>query len=156
MADEEWDHEETIEIAAPPERVWSLVSDVTRTGEWSPVCRRCEWLDEVSEPVVGARFVGHNRRGPFRWSRECVVTASEPGRRFAFTTLFKERESTLWRYLLEPTEAGTRVTESYRAVSMPRWVWFANQVPGQARRSQRDAQRNLQDSLARLKAIAER
>jgi uncharacterized protein YndB with AHSA1/START domain len=155
MTDEQWDQEESVEIAAPPERVWALVSDVARTGEWSPVCRRCEWLHPSTRPDVGARFVGHNRRGPFRWSRECVVTASEPGEEFAFTTLFKGQESTHWRYRLEPTPSGTWLTESYRAVSMPRWVWLANQVPGQARRSERDARANLRESLARLKQLAE-
>ena len=155
MADEQWDQQESVEVDASPQHVWSLVSDVPRTGEWSPVCRRCEWLGDVAEPAVGSRFVGHNRRGPFRWSRECVITASDPGEEFAFTTLFKGQESTHWRYRLEPTSSGTRVTESYRAVSMPRWVWLANQVPGQARRSERDARENLQQSLARLKTLAE-
>jgi uncharacterized protein YndB with AHSA1/START domain len=27
-----------IDIAAPPERVFGLITDVTRMGEWSPEC----------------------------------------------------------------------------------------------------------------------
>src|SRR5690242_21846702 len=77
-------------IAAPPERVWELVADVTRMGEWSPECYRCEWLSVQPGPRVGAHFRGHNRQGPFRWSLECVVTACTPGQDFAFSTLRSE------------------------------------------------------------------
>ena len=31
-------HRESILVTATPEAVYDLVSDVTRTGEWSPVC----------------------------------------------------------------------------------------------------------------------
>lgn len=55
--------EAQVYIEAPPDKVFQLVSDVTRMGEWSPECRRCRWLDGVSSPVVGTRFRGQNRRG---------------------------------------------------------------------------------------------
>lgn len=29
-------------VAAPPDSVWRVASDVTRTGEWSGECRRVE------------------------------------------------------------------------------------------------------------------
>ena len=44
--------EVTIEIAAPAERLYDLVSDVTNMGRWSPECHRCEWIDGSSGPVV--------------------------------------------------------------------------------------------------------
>ncbi|MGZ6833860.1 MAG: SRPBCC family protein, partial [Mycobacteriaceae bacterium] len=34
-------YSESIFVAHPPELVYDLVSDVTRTGEWSPVCKAC-------------------------------------------------------------------------------------------------------------------
>jgi hypothetical protein len=33
-----------ISIGAAPRVVWELIADVTRMGEWSPVCRRCTWI----------------------------------------------------------------------------------------------------------------
>ena len=45
-----------IDIAAPPEAVWDLISDVTRMGDWSPECYRCTWLDGGTGPRAGARF----------------------------------------------------------------------------------------------------
>jgi uncharacterized protein YndB with AHSA1/START domain len=46
--------EADIEIDAAPDRVWSVVSDVARMGEWSPECRKI---------VV----FGSTRRGPTWW-----------------------------------------------------------------------------------------
>ncbi len=70
------DHEASVVVGAPPAKVWSMVAEVTRMGEWSPVCHRCEWVGEPAAPEVGARFRGHNRMNGVRWSRECVVTES--------------------------------------------------------------------------------
>jgi uncharacterized protein YndB with AHSA1/START domain len=58
--------EVTRQIAATPEKVWSLVADATRMAEWSPVITRCEWIGDASGPEVGARFVGHNRQAGAR------------------------------------------------------------------------------------------
>ena len=52
-----------VHIDAPLDTVFQLVSDVTRMGEWSPECRRCEWIGESRVPVAGARFQGHNALG---------------------------------------------------------------------------------------------
>jgi hypothetical protein len=136
--------------------VWALVADPTRTPEWSPVCHRCEWIDGSTEPVVGARFRGHNRLNGARWSRDCQVTAAEPHSVFAFSTTFKGQESTRWRYRLEPTSSGTKVTEAYEIVAMPRWVRAMRRLPGALAKTERDTQTNIETSLDRIKAIVER
>ncbi len=56
------DHDEVSNvIAAPPERLYALVTDVTRTPEFSPDIVRCSWLDGARGPAVGARFEAVNR-----------------------------------------------------------------------------------------------
>jgi uncharacterized protein YndB with AHSA1/START domain len=145
-----------IRVAAPPAAVWEVVSDITRTPEWSPVCHRCEWLDGSGPAVVGGRFRGHNKLNGARWSRDCVITAAEPDQVFAFSTLFKGQESTRWRYLLQPDGDGTLVTEAYQIVTMPRWVRTLRRLPGALAKTERDTQENISTSLDRLKAIVER
>ncbi|HLH29443.1 MAG TPA: SRPBCC family protein, partial [Acidimicrobiales bacterium] len=57
----------TVHMDAPVEKVWELVSDVTRIGEFSPETFEAEWLDGATGPAVGVRFRGHvrrNGRGP--------------------------------------------------------------------------------------------
>ena len=153
---EGWTDEASIEVAVPPERLWQLVADVTRMGEWSPVCRRCEWVEGSASPAVGARFVGYNRQGLARWSRVCEVTVCDPGSEFAFRTFFKGAEATRWRYCFEPTSRGARVTESYEVVSMPRWVQMLHGVPGMHAKARRDGVRNMEITLERISLVARR
>ena len=151
-----WRDEVAIEVDASPEHLWELIADITRMGTWSPVCRRCEWIDGSARAEIGARFVGHNRQGLSRWSRRCEVTVSDPGREFAFRTLFKEAEATRWRYRFEATPTTTRVVESYEVVSMPRWVRLVHRVPGMHAKARRDGVRNMTHTLQRLRAEAEK
>ncbi len=84
-------------IDASPERVYALVADLPRMGEWSPECQRVEWSNGSGDPVVGATFLGHNVGGPanlMKWSRTGRVLTAEPGREFAFVTEEGGREST--------------------------------------------------------------
>ena len=145
-----------IEIDAPPADVWQVVSDITRTPQWSPVCHRCEWLDGADTAAVGARFRGYNRLNGARWSRDCEITSVEPEREIAFSTTFKGEESTRWRYRLEPSGAGTRVSEAYQVVMVPRWVRALRRLPGAMAKSDQDTRKNLETSLQRLKTLAER
>ena len=74
---------DSIHVAAPPDAVYELVSDVTRMGEWSPICRAC-WWDEGAGPHVGAWFTGRNETPERTWETRCQVVAADPGRRFAW------------------------------------------------------------------------
>lgn len=50
-----------LDIAAPPARVWDLVSDVRNMGRWSPETFSTRWLRGAMLPEPGARFRGWNR-----------------------------------------------------------------------------------------------
>jgi hypothetical protein len=141
-------------IEAPAERIYALVADMPRMGEWSPECRRVEWLDRSTGPAEGATFIGHNRGGPgglMKWSRRGRVLTADPGREFAFVTEESGRESTEWRYGLEPVEGGTRVTESYTVRWIPTWARIVD-IPTNRARELREA---MHLTLERLKAAAE-
>lgn len=112
-------------IAADPAIVYRLVSDVTRTGEWSPETRSARWIGGATGPVAGARFRGVNRWRLVVWARTCVVEEAEPGKRFVFRTLPKAglADSTRWSYEFEDVPGGTRVTESYEILqALPQWL----------------------------------
>jgi uncharacterized protein YndB with AHSA1/START domain len=105
----------TTEIAATPEAVWALIADVTRMGEWSPECREAEWSEGCSGPGADARFLGHNQAGDFKWSVPCTITECVEGKVFAFYAGDGSARSTTWRFELEPSAGGTRLTESFDA-----------------------------------------
>lgn len=147
----------SIEIAAPPEDVYRLVSDITRMGEWSPECRHCSWTGGATGPAVGARFKARNkgRRGP-SWSTTPVVTAAEPGREFAFNRSGPGIGSYTWRYVFEPTATGTRLTESFDVERpLPKaMAWLTAKWTGSADRDA-DLHEGMSTTLARIKAAAE-
>src|SRR6476659_1490178 len=110
-------HDEvSTEIAATPDHVYALVSDITRMGEWSPECVRCSWTKGATGPVAGARFKARNKggRGP-AWFNTPTVVVAEPGHEFAFNRSGPGIGSYTWHFVLEPTTTGTRVTESFDA-----------------------------------------
>ena len=145
----------TVHFAAPPAEVWDLVSDVTRIGEFSPETFEARWLDGASGPRAGARFRGHvrrNGRGPVYWTT-CTVTASEPGREFAFAVNGPgEVVVNTWRYQLTPSGDGTDVTESFELPGSPltRLYW---RLAGRAR--MRTNLNGMRVTLEKMKAIAE-
>lgn len=147
--------EVTVHVAAPPEKVWELVADVTQVGRLSPETFEAEWVGGATGPAVGARFRGHVRRGgrgPVVYWTECVVTACEPGREFAFDVLGAGRKVNSWRYVFTPSGDGTDVTESFQLATGPatRLYWaVAGWVRGPFNR------RNLRTTLERLRAAAE-
>lgn len=104
----------SITIDADPETVFSLVSDVTRMGEFSPECVRCEWVDGADGPEVGARFRGYNRVGDYEWDAPCEVRRVEPGKVFEFA-VGKGEHATVWSYELEDLGGATRLSESFHA-----------------------------------------
>ena len=144
-----------IHIEAPPERVYELVSDVTRMGEWSPETYHCEWVDGGG-PVIGARFKGRNRRGRARWSNTLEVIAADPGREFAFRRDVLPCGVCDWRYRIESEGGGTLLTESYEVVK-PDWAitnWFNGLMLGVEDRDE-DLAQGMATTLNRIKQAAE-
>jgi Polyketide cyclase / dehydrase and lipid transport len=106
-------HAESIVIARTPEDLYDMVSDVTRMGEWSPVCKKC-WWDDGDGPRVGAWFTGHNEapdRDP--WDTRSQVVAASRGEEFAFTV---GGSWVRWGYTFTPVAEGARVTESWEVL----------------------------------------
>jgi len=97
-----------IYIEAPPERVWPLVSDIFLMPGLSGELQEVGWLDGVTGPAVGCRFVGRNAN-EYRGTWETVSTViecDEPGR-FAWAVGDPGHPSATWRFTLRPDVAGT-------------------------------------------------
>lgn len=147
--------EVTIHMNAPVERVWDLVSDVTRIGEFSPETFDAEWTDGATGPAVGARFRGHvkrNQKGPTYWT-QCKVTVCEPNRAFEFDVVMgRDRAINTWGYRLREAEGGTDVTEYFRlADNIGTRIYWA--LLGRLRGRTND--RNMRATLERIKGVVE-
>ena len=138
-------------IAAPADRIYALIADVTNMGRWSPECVGCEWLDEPG--VVGSRFRGRNRRGFARWTTVAEVLVADPGTEFAFATLHKGEPATSWRYRFDSDGPTTTVTESFEAIRTPPLVAFAER--SLIRNRQQQLETGMARTLAAVKSAAE-
>lgn len=158
---------DSVDVAADPAAVYAVVADPTRTPEYSPENRGARTGAPGPLPV-GAVFTGDNERRGFRWITECVVTAAEPGARFAFRVRAiggaRRRVRARiagWEHRLEAVvlpdgRPGTRVTQTWTDErAMPdavARVFDAVATRGPFADFQR---RNLATSLQRLKALLE-
>lgn len=140
-------------IDRPAAEVWAAISDVTRTGEWSPECIAARWLPPSTGPEVGARFEGDNivKLGPIvlkRWTTHAEVTRCVPGQVFEFVA---EGHAT-WTYELAEDDGATQVTER---CSFPDYEGREKLLYGTIARRPDAMQRGMKQTLSRLMAAVE-
>jgi hypothetical protein len=145
---------DSVLVSVEPTQLYAMVSDVTRTGEWSPICREC-WWDEGDGPFVGASFTGRNETPARTWETRSQVVAAEPGREFAWEV---NGGWVRWGYTLEPADGGTRLTESW--AFLPRGIAgfrerFGAEADAQIAQRSEAALQGIPMTLAAIKQAAE-
>lgn len=146
----------SIEVAADPQVVWALVSDLPSMGEFSPENIGGFWVNGATGPAVGAEFRGTNRNGSRQWQTKVRVVACEPGRLLTFDvrTPFGVRVSR-WSYEITPTETGCRLSEHWYRVGS----WFIRRFMGPRVTGRLDRPGynvySIEHTLAAVKARAE-
>ncbi|KAA0117134.1 SRPBCC family protein [Mycolicibacterium sp. P9-22] len=141
-----------IDIAAPPARVWELISDLKRMPHWSPQCRAMKVFGPLR---VGAKTVNINRRRLLVWPTTSTIIAVEPECRLAFRV---DANGTEWSYELEPIDGGTRVVESRRAPNGIKKfsTVTVNAVMGGVPSFEVELVEGMNETLSRIKSAAER
>jgi uncharacterized membrane protein len=99
--------EATIEVAAPPSRVWAIMSDIERWHEWTASITSVQRLDDGPIRVGSKAGVKQPRLGGSVFE----VTAWHSDRGFDWVTSSPGLQG-LGRHLIEPTAGGSRVTLS--------------------------------------------
>lgn len=100
-------------VAAPVDRVWSLVSDIDLPARFSSEFLGARWLDDG--PRVGARFAGRNRHDAIgEWETTCFVARYEPPVVFEWAVGDLADPSARWWFVLAEEAGGTRVRQGMR------------------------------------------
>jgi hypothetical protein len=147
-------HSGSVVVRSSPEALYDLVSDVTRTGEWSPVCTAC-WWDEGQSAQVGSWFTGRNEVPGRTWETRSQVVAADRGREFAFLV---GGRLVRWGFTFIAVEGGTELTESWEFLPAGQQL-FAERYGEDAQRQVEDrtraAHEGIPATLAAIKRIAE-
>lgn len=141
-------------VAAPPEAVWELLTDLSRMPDWSPELVRMVPL-KPGGLRVGQWYLGINRRKAVVWPTRSVVAEVEPGRRLVWDT---RSSGARWIWELHPDGGGgTRVVHRR---PVPGGVTllskaFAPLFLGGADGHADELEAGMAQTVARLKAVAE-
>lgn len=160
-AADHWKVSNSVDINAAPEHVYDLISDVTRTGEWSPTCRWCEWLGDAGEAgKVGSRFKGHNETSERTWETESEVVVADRPHEFAwaFGPDAVEGGFVRWGYRVEKIDGGTRLHEDWDFHQPGRDAFFkkwGDRGASEAEERRNSAIEGIPETLAAIKKVAE-
>src|SRR5580658_9903290 len=99
----------TIQIHAPPEAVWAVLTDLSRYPEWNPLFREAS-----GEVAVGKRIKlrsAHPANGRMMTVKPKIV-AAEPGAELRWTSSLPGIISGEHSFTLSPVDGGTRLVQS--------------------------------------------
>lgn len=150
-------HAASVTIDRPADDVYDLVSDVSRMGEWSPVCTGGSYDADLEW------FTGTNQIGDTTWETRCRVITADRGREFTFINHGREgrHEMVRWGFLLEPLgDAQTELTQTWEVLPGYEDGFAEETDPGMTleRRlglMQHLAKKGMPETLAALKQTAE-
>mgnify|MGYP001485714048 CR=1 FL=1 len=141
-------------IRADAGRLYDLVTDLPRMGDWSPENTGGRWVKDATGPAVGARFKGTNRNGWRRWSTDVVVTTAKPGEQFTFDVSTGPIKVATWDYRFEQSGDSTSVVETWTDRRNPLAAKVAILIAGVRDRPGRNRQ-NMEATLEKLAAAVE-
>ena len=144
----------SVDVQAPAELVWQLITDLPGMGRFSPESAGGRWVGGRSGPAVGAVLRGTNRRGRRRWSTRSRVVECEPASSFAFDVSAFGLQVARWRYVVEPAGSWCRLTESW-SDRRGRLVRLIGVVVTGVRDRASFAGTSMEVTLRRVKAAAE-
>ncbi|MCH1614739.1 MAG: SRPBCC family protein [Acidimicrobiales bacterium] len=111
----------SINIRSNPEVVYSLVSDLSRMGEWSTENIGGEWI-EGDPGALNAKFSGNNKLGDFEWTVDIRVSKADLNENFEFIVDPDHDEGPFvrWGYQIVELEQGSvELTETWEIILLP-------------------------------------
>lgn len=103
--------EASVDIDAPPSKVFALIEDIGLPARFSGEFEGAEWLDGAERAALGARFVGRNHHPRVgSWETTSTIVEHEPDRVLAYAVGDPANAAATWRFTLQPSATGTRLT----------------------------------------------
>ncbi len=105
----------SLDIAAPPQRVWDVVTDISVLPHFSTELQSIAWAEGFSVAQLGAQFLGTNRNPLVgEWTTRSEIVTFEPQCAFGWAVGNVENPAATWRFELLPIPQGTRLSYTAR------------------------------------------
>jgi uncharacterized protein YndB with AHSA1/START domain len=147
----------SVDVAASPDIVWSVVSDLSRMKEWSPECVAVHWKGAdpgPAGPSVGSVFKGTNKIGLRRWSTKGTIVAADTNKELAFDISALGLPVARWSYSIGPSDNGCRLTETFED-KRGAFVKFVGTLTTGVKDRMTHNDAGMRTTLERMKAAAE-
>jgi hypothetical protein len=108
----------SIDIAAPAERTWAVISDIDRWHEWTPSITSVNRIGGAAFSVGTRASIRQPKFPPAVWE----VTSITPGRQFTWVSVAPGLR-VIGRHAVEPTADGSRATLSVELEGILAGVW---------------------------------
>ncbi len=107
--------EQSIDIAATADEIWTLVSDPAFPARQSSELQEASWDPDGPRPGLGARILGRNRHEAIgEWSTSSTVVEWEENVGFSWAVVDPETPSAQWWFAIEPAGDRCRLTQRVR------------------------------------------
>jgi len=140
----------SIEINAPPEKIFSIITEFERIPEWQPEFKKV-WYTSKEKKQVGATLRANAEVNGFKLNLDIIITEWVENKMFAWRTTMGNA-SGFGSTTLEPLGAATKYTE-ITEYSMPYSVLgkLIDRL-----RIRKATEKSYQDAIKNKKALAEK
>lgn len=119
----------TTTIEAAPATVYDYVTDLPRSGDWSPECTGGQWI-YGDPPKVGAVFRGSNHRSAHtvawapvvrgEWITESEVVVAQPPTRFSWAMRDRSGriQESIWSFWIDDAPRGSVLRHEFTMGSL--------------------------------------
>ena len=92
-----------VDVNAPPERVWSFVTDISVAAQFSEEFQGAVWAESFDEPALGAQFIGTNQHPKIgEWQTTSTITELVENERFGWAVgTDEDTAAARWRWEID-------------------------------------------------------
>jgi uncharacterized protein YndB with AHSA1/START domain len=101
----------SVEIEAPPSKVWTLISDPSVPAMFSHELQTASFING-DRPSKGSVIEGHNFRDGHEWTTHSTVIECEEDQIFQWAVDDAEDPVATWSFRISPTSSGSILTET--------------------------------------------
>ncbi len=92
-----------VDVNAPPEKVWSFVTDISIAAQFSEEFQGADWAESFDAPELGAQFIGTNQHPKIgEWQTTSTITELIENERFGWAVGTDEASAAArWRWEID-------------------------------------------------------